>query len=469
MTRRAIGKLATLPFVRMPAGMAVAGLAWLASVALIPVLHAIAIPFIGMTTWLVGMLLGLTLRTLMRADTLLLPDFARVLGRAGLLHTLVLVVAPALLVAVFTRDLHLALLTGAVQLLAAALGLASGTGIRVVLFAWVAFPLLGLLSADMHAALLHAVTTSYWAPLLAVLLAVLILHFTLRPVLTVSDRDEDDSPMQAIADGRKPASTASGMPQQRGFIGRKLKPILDGTAQRNLERSIARLHKRPGGAARMGVIRAVLLPHDNLQGIAVNLLVTTLIAALYFTLIHHDDGMDAGFLASYSVLIGMSRFAAVGRGMVKMQPNLADLYLTLAPETHAEFQATIADALLKLVAVTTLNCVVYSVLIAVLLHAGAPAELALTALIVGTGASFGALAAHLVGPASQSGRTLVQIVLLVGAMLVYNLVLWLMHRFGVVAGGLAGIAICLPFGLGAWHYARREYLSRRPCFDVPPE
>ncbi|HET8553964.1 MAG TPA: ABC transporter ATP-binding protein [Rhodanobacteraceae bacterium] len=48
-----------------------------------------------------------------------------------------------------------------------------------------------------------------------------------------------------------------------------------------------------------------------------------------------------------------------------------------------------------------------------------------------------------------------------------NLVLWLMHRFGVLTGGLAGIVICLPFGLGAWQYARREYLTRRPCFDAP--
>jgi len=467
MNRRAIGKLAALPFVRMPAGMILVGVVWLGSLILIPATHAIAIPFVGMTTWLAGMLLGMTMRTLMRTDTLLLPDFARILGQTGLLYALVLIILPALFLLGVSGNAQNILLMAAVQLLAVALGLASGTGFRITLFVWIIFPLVGLLPADVHAILLHALTTSYWVPLLAALLAALLLRFTLRPLLTVSDREDDDSPMQAIADGRKPANTASGMPQQRGFIGKKLKPILDATAQRNLERSVARLRKRPGTAARMSVIRAVLLPHDNLQGIAINVLVTTLVAGLYFTLIHHGDGMNVGFITSYAVLIGMSRFAAVGRGMVKMQPNLADLYLTLAPETHAEFQATIADALLKLVAVTTFNCVIYSVLIAVLLHAGAPAELLLTALIVGVGASFGALAAHLVGPTTQTGRTLVQMGLLIGAMLIYNLVLWLMHRFGVLAGGFAGIVICLPFGLGAWQYARREYLTRRPCFDAP--
>lgn len=469
MNRRAIGKLAALPFVRMPAGMILVGVVWLASLIMIPTTHAIAIPFVGMVTWVTGMLLGLTLRTLMRTDTLLLPDFARILGQTGLLYALILIVAPALFLFGVAGDAHDALLMAAVQLLAVALGLASGMGIRVTLFVWIVVPLMGFLPANMHAIMLHALMTSYWVPLLAALLAMLLLRFALHPLLTVSDREDDDSPMQAIADGRKPATTASGMPQRRGFIGRKLKPILDNAAQRHLERSIAHMRSHSGATARMRVIRAVLLPHDSLQGIVINLLVTTLIAGLYFVLFHHHDGMDVGLIASYAVLIGMSRFAAVGRGMVKMQPNLADLYLTLAPQTHAEFQATIADALLKLVVVTSINCVIYSVLIAVLLHANAPAELVLSALIVGVGAAFGALAAHLVGPTSQTGRTLVQMALLVGAMLVYNLVLWLMHRFGVPAGGLAGIVICLPFGLGAWHYARREYLTRRPCFDAPPD
>ncbi|HET7662918.1 MAG TPA: hypothetical protein VFK31_04690 [Rhodanobacteraceae bacterium] len=467
MNRRAIGKLAALPFVRMPAGMILVGVVWLISLILIPTTHTIAIPFVGMVTWLVGMLLGMTMRTLMRTDTLLLPDFARILGQTGLLYALVLIVAPALLLFGVSGNVQHALLMAAVQLLAVALGLASGTGFRITLFVWIVFPLVGLLPADVHAIVLHALTTSYWVPLLATLLALLLLHFILRPLLTVSDREGDDSPMQAIADGRKPAVTASGAPQHKGWIARKLQPVMDTTAQRSLTHALTRFRKSPTRATRMAVVRAVLLPHDNLYGMLINVVVTTLLAGLYFAVFLHDSHRHgAGYLASYAVIFSMMRFAAVGRGMQKMQPNLADLYMTLAPQTHREFQATMADALLKLIITATISCVSFAVLIALLLHAQTPAELILTALIIGIGTSFAALAAHLIGPTTQGGRAMMQITLIVGAMLVFNLVLWLMHRFGILVGGLAGIVICLPFGLGAWQYARREYLTRRPCFDA---
>lgn len=475
MNRRAVAKLGTLPFAYMPFGTTLVLVAWVASLPLIPFGklipipfgNLIAIPFVGMTTWLVGMLIGMTARTLMRTESRLLPDFSRIFAGTGLLYALVLIALPTLLMLICNGGGHDSMLLGSTLLLAAAVGLAAGMGIQLFYFIWIIFPVLGFLPADMHASLLHLVMVSPWIPLLVALLAIVVLRFAVRPLLIVSDPEADQSPMQAITNGRKQGASVSGTPQRRGFIARKLQPFLDATAERNLQKALAHLRQHPGQGARMRVIRAVLLPHDNVQGVLINTTVVCVFGMAYFLLIDSDRNMATGFVASYAILVALARFSAAGQGLVKMQPNLADLYMTLAPRTHSQFQATIADALLKLVAVATFNCVIFTLLIALFLHISGPGQLLLTALIVGVGASFGALAVHLIGPTSKIGRAMAQMAVIGGAMVVYNLVLWLMHDFGTLIGGLAAIAICLPFGLGAWRYARREYSSRRPCFEAP--
>jgi hypothetical protein len=469
MNRRAIGKLIVLPVARMPVGVVLAALAWLALLALIPIAGLPGSALVGIATWLIGMLLGLTLRTLMRTESLLLPGFRRGLGYAGALYGIILAGVPAALT-LFTGDPRHAALVGSIELFAAVLGLATGTGMRVTFLAWMVFPIMGFVPKPVQAALAHTVASSPWVPMLAALLALLILRLVMRPLLAIDDRADDESPMQAIADGRKPSVSADGSARYRGWIGKKLMPIMDATAARNLTHALARFQRRRNAASRMAVVRAVLLPHDNWQAVLITIAITAMIAGLYFLLMHHDaERWSAGVVASYAIIISMSRFTAAGRGMLKMRPNLADLYLALGPATQREFQATMAQALLKLVAVTTFNCLIYTVLIAILLHARAPSDLVLTALIVGSGTAFAALAAHLVGPTSQGGRMAMQMALMFGALIAFNLVVWLMHRFGIGLGALAALAICLPFGLGACRYAWREYLARRPCFDAPLE
>jgi hypothetical protein len=467
MNRRAIGKLVALPVVRMPVGVVLVVMVWLALLVLIPIAGLPGNVAVAIATWVLGMLLGLTLRTLMRTESLLLPGFRRWLGYAGAFYGIILVGVPAALT-LFTRDPQHVALVASIELFAAVLGLATGAGMRVTFLAWMVFPIMGFVPKPVQAALAHTLASSPWVPLLAALLALLILRLVLRPLLTVDDRIDDESPMQAIADGRKPASNTDGSARYRGMIGKRIMPIMDATAQRNLAHALTRFQRRRSTRARMAVVRAVLLPHDNWQAVTITIAITAMIAGLYFLLMHHQaEHWSAGVVASYAIIISMSRFTAAGRGMLKMRPNLADLYLALGPATHRDFQATMAQALLKLVAVTTFNCLIYTILIAILLHARAPAELVLTALIVGSGTAFAALAAHLIGPTSQGGRMIMQMALMVGALIVFNLVVWLMHRFGLGLGALAALVICLPFGLGAWRYAWREYLTRRPCFDAP--
>lgn len=208
------------------------------------------------------------------------------------------------------------------------------------------------------------------------------------------------------------------------------------------------------------------MPHDNPQAIGLNLLLAIVIAVLYFSVTNAGHRLQAGYLGAYAVIFSMSRFAAVGRGMLQMRPNLADLYMTLAPDTHKAFQATLADTLLWLVGTAVFNCLAYAVLIA-LLHDAHPTQLLLATGITGTAAAFSALAVHLVGPESKGGRMLAQFALLAGAFGAYALVYWLIGRFGLTLGAIIGAVITLPFGIGGWREARKIYLQRTPVFEAP--
>lgn len=462
----AVGQLLILPFRRMPVGCTLVVLVWLGGMLAIGLTGETAfVVGVGAANWLWYMLTGMTLRTLMRPETLLLPAFRRRLAATGGIYAAFAIALPVALIIVLGGAAH-ALLAAALLVLAMAVGIATGLGMRITLLFWLVF-LLSSWQPKLSKALAEAAVASAWTPLAATLLAALLLYYGLRPLLEVSDREVDESPLQAIADGRKPAMGADGTPRRRGWIGNKLAPLLNGTAQRALAAALTRFHRKPGSGTRMAVIRAVLLPHDNPQAVGLNLLMAAAIAAVYFFVTDAAQRWHAGYVGAYAVILGISRFSAVGRGMLKMRPNLADLYMTLAPATRSEFQATLADALLWLVGVAAFNCIAYAVLIVVLLHDAHPAQLLLAAGITGVGAAFGALAVHLIGPESNLGRGLTQFALMAGAAATYALVYWLIGRFGLSIGALGGVLITLPFGIGAWTAARKEYLQRIPIFDAP--
>lgn len=469
---RATLKLVDLPFARMPVGMAAITLAWAACTIAIPFAGAPLLIGVGIATWIGGLLVGMALYSLAHAESLLLPHFRRHLAEAGAAYALAWIGLPLALAAVAGVGPHVLLLAATALLLAPALGLAAGTGMRVAMFAWIVFPLFGLLPKNLHAAVIHVLLTSPWTPVLALLLAAALLAAALRPLLAVSDARDAESPLQAVASGRRLTNTSStGAPQRRGLIGKKLALVLDGTARRNLAQALAHFQRVPSATHRMRLIRAVLLPHDNVAGIALNTGAVVVFIALYVLLLAKPShgGLGAGYFTGYAILLGMSRFTAVGAGLLRMRPNLADLYLTLAPATHREFQATLADALLWLVAVTVFNMLAFTVLIAVMLHAPHIGDVVIAIVIVGTGAAFAALGAYLIGPTSKGGRVAVQLALSAVAIGIYEGVLWLMRVLGVGAGGLIALVVCVPVGLWAWRVARGRYLERVPCFDAPIE
>lgn len=463
---KAVRKLLALPVRRMPVGCILVLLLWLAGLAGMLLSGQAGLVFVaGVATWFWYMLAGVTLRSVMRPETLLLPGFRRHLAVAGIICALVTVLPPLAMMIALGGAGH-ALLAASLIVLAMVVGIATGLGMRITLVIWLLAIAAGW-QPGLSAMVSHAVMASAWSPLLFILLAGLLLYHGLRPLLVIADKDVDESPLQAIADGRKLATNADGTPRHKGLIGKKLTPLLDHTAQRTLTAALTRFDARRSHGNRMAVIRAVLLPHDNPQAVALNLLVIVVIASLYFVLTDAAHRWQVGYLGAYAVIISLSRFAAVGRGMLQMRPNLADLYMTLAPDTHRTFQATLADALLWLVAVTSFNCMAYAVLVVLLLHDDQPAQLLLATGITGIAAAFSALGVHLIGPESKTGRMLVQFALMGGAAAAYALVYWLIGRFGLAAGAIIGLVLTLPFGIGGWREARKIYLQRRPVFDAP--
>jgi hypothetical protein len=459
-------QLLGLPARRMPLGCALVALMYAGSIAGMFGLHSpVLIVLVGMAGFFWHILAGFTLGAVLRPETLMLPRFRRHFALAAAIDGLLTIIVPVVLLAVVGSAAHV-LLAGALLLFVMATGIAIGFGLRITLLIWVGILAAGWMPAFTEA-VMRAALHSPLTPLLLVLVAMLLLVFALRPRLIASDREIPVSPLEAVGTQRNASTGADGTPRRRGIISKQLVPLLDRSAQRALEAALQRFRRHPGAAARINLVRAVLLPHDNPLAVGLNLLVLASVATIYFFATHAAGRWNAGYVGAYAVIISISRFAAVGNGMRRMRPNLTDLYFSLAPKTRSEFQATLADALLWLVGVAVFNCLAFTLLIVVLLHAQEPARLLLASGISAIGCAFGALGMHLVGPESPSTRSILHLVMAAIAAGSNALVYWLLGRFGLEWGAAAGMVLMLPFGLGAWLGARRDYLQRTPRFDAP--
>lgn len=458
---------------RMPVLAGLATLMWLVGMILVVCAfaghraHALALAGLPLTLfgswfWHIGQ--GQILRGVCRSESLLLPHFRRRLGLAAIADALQWVVVPMLLA--WAVGLPHVVLIGAGALLAAAIGLASGTGRKASLLIWVVFIAVGWkpdLGLELGRAALQAPLTA----VLAVLLAALILRMILAPLLEIRDSEPAASPLESTGLGRMSNTSSDGTAPPRGAIGKRIAALFDRSSQRAMERALARYRVRPIGARRMALVRTLLLPHDNPAAIMLRLVIVAAMVTLYFFVIQHRPHYSAAVIGAYAVLLSLSRFPQLGRGMQRMRPNLADLYLTLAPDTRNEYQKTLADALLVLVPISMVTALAYTTLGIVLAHAAEPVRMLLTAAIVAAGASLVALAIHLIGPEGSLGRSLINVVLIVGAMATYWGGYVLMGLVGLVLGGVVLALVTISFGAGVWFAAQREYGRRDPNFDAP--
>lgn len=407
---------------------------------------------------------GQVLRGLCRPESFLLPRFRARLAGTGALDLALWVALPAGTAA--AGGMPHALLAASGLLLVTAMGLASGTGKRVSLVIWIGFIAIGW-KPRLATRVAEISLQSPWTPVLLALAAVLVFRLALQPLLHIDDVEADTSPLESTGLGRMQSQTMPGRPA-RGAIAKRIQGWFDGAAQRAMERALAAYRRHPGARQRMALIRSLLLPHDNPEAIAMRMMLVAAIVAAYFFAVLHRPHYHAAVIGAYAVLLSLTRFPQLGRGMLRMRPNLADLYLTLAPASRSEYQKTLVHALLLLVPVTVLSALAYTVLGIVLVHASEPGRMLLTAAIVGAAASLVALAVHLIGPEGSFGRGVVNLVVVLGAMGSYWGGYVLLDLLGMELGGALLALVAISFGLGVWFAAQREYQRRTPCFDPPP-
>lgn len=451
----------------MPVLAVLANGLWLAAFACVWQIHphaagaALGGGLLAMGSWFWHLGLGLSLRGLCRPESFLLPQFRPRLAILAWVDAMQWVVVPGLFVVLLGLP-HAALATAGL-LLAAAMGFAMGVERWVSLLFW---PLLilagwmpGLADQVMHAAL----GSPLMLPLL-LLIALLLLRLAVMPMLAIDDRPPATSPLASMMLGRL-AQTDAG--RSRSVLARRVEAWFDATAQRALERSLAGYRQHPDARGRLQLVRRLLLPHDNPMAVALRLMLAGLLVALYFLLLLHRPHFNATLVGAYAVLLALSRFPQLGRGLLRMRPNLADLYFTLAPASAADYQRTVLAALRVLVPISAFSAVAYTVLGIVLIHAPRPCALLLCAAVVGTSASLVALSVHLVGPEGTLGRQLVHVFVLAGAMGAYWGGTWLIGALGYAIGGGLLMVVALSFGAGVWLAAQHEYRRRMPCFDAP--
>jgi len=456
---------------RMPTLVVLANLLWLGALGMAVYslrgehdLIYISASLIGFGSWFWHLGQGQTLRGLCRPESFLLPYFRRRLLWLGALDVTQWVLLPALL-AMALGVPHVTLIASCLVLVAA-IGLATGGNRLASLMIWPFFVLAGWMPQLASQILRTAVDSLLTAPLL-LLIAALILRLTLRPMLRIDDQEPDVSPLESTSLGRMNTRTSDGSPARRTALGKRIAALFDQTSQRAMDRALARYRHHPTALQRMVLVRRLLLPHDNPEGIALRLALVATFVTIYFFAITHRQHFNAVSVGAYAILLTMTRFPQLGMGMLRMRPNLADLYLTLAPQTRAEYQKTLADALLVLVPISVLTALAYTALGAVLVHAIAPERMLLTAVIVAAASSLVALGIHLIGPEGTFGRGVVNIVLIFGSMGVYWGGYWLLGAIGYAFGSGLLAVITLSFGIGVWLAAQHEYQRRPPCFDAP--
>ncbi|MBE1160398.1 hypothetical protein [Dyella acidiphila] len=422
-----------------------------------------AMLFVGATwIWHVGQ--GMNLRGLCVAESFLLPGFRRRLLEYGAVDAAIWVLLPLVLVMLLKLP-HVALIACGL-LLMTALGLLMGCNPRVGMWVWPMFIVLGWVPA-LAAQLLRDAVDSTLTPLLMLAVAALLLKLGITPLLRIEDRETGRSPMESTGLERGQLRGAPGEPTRMGIFGKRIGALYDQTSQRAMQRALRAYKSRPDFSRRMVLVRRLLLPHDNPEAIVLRIALVAVFVCFYFFAVMHRQRFQPAIIGAYAVMLSVSRFPQLNLGLTRMRPNMADLYLTLAPETRAEYQKTISDALLVLIPISTLSALVYTSLGAVLVHALDPWHMLLVAAIVAASASMAALALHLIGPEGKSGRTIVNIVVLLGVMAAYWGGYWLVGEFGYLAGGGVLALITLSFGFGAWFAAQREYQQRAPRFDAP--
>jgi len=460
--------LILLPLRRMPLGAGVlvlllgggAGLLLMAGWHHSSSIAALALAMLMAANLVWHLLAGSQLRELSRREHWLMPKFKQRLLSLGLAGLLGWSLPAGAIVAVLDGARQGGLIAAASVLLSA-FGLCLGSGRALAL--WLG---LAMMAADALAPGLLRNPMFWHSPLaigVLLALALALLRLALHPLGRVQDADHAQAPLAAV----QPAPALQGGKRPRFW--RALIDLFDALADRAMQRQLRRYRQQPTPARRLRLVRSLLLPHDNLPATVLRLFGIGVLVMGYVAFRRRHIPQDASFVVWYAILLALARFPQVGRGMQRMQPHLADLYLTLAPATYAHYQQTLAQVLRVLVPGAVLNALGFTWLGLLVLHHGTPFSLLWLSVIVATAYALVALALHLIGPQGPVARGLVNAAVVGAATLSFYLGRWLIDLFGLWPGSLLLAVPALSFGIGVWLAAQQEYSRRRPVFEAPVE
>jgi hypothetical protein len=456
---------------RVPVLVVLTGVLWAGSVYFAvqwmhgePRVGVLAATLFCIASWIWHVGHGLILRELCVPESFLLPHFRRRLLESSLIDAAIWMLLPLLFAALLGLP-HL-VLAACVLLMTASLGLIMGCNPRVSMFIWPAFVVLGWAPAFV-VQIIEAAIASPLTPLLILAVTALLLRLSIAPLLRIEDREVSPSPMESTGLDRGQTRGAPGVPTRTGAFGKRINALYDKASQRAMQRALDAYKRHPDFTRRMVLVRRLLLPHDNPEAISLRIALVAVFVGFYFFAVMHRQHFQPTIMGAYAVMLSVSRFPQLSLGLARMRPNMADLYLTLAPETCAEYQKTISDALLVLIPVSTLSALIYTSLGIILTHAADPWHMLLVAAIVSASASLAALALHLIGPEGKTARTITNLVVIIGVMAVYWGGYWLVGTLGYLLGGGLLAVVTLSFGFATWFAAQREYQQRPPRFDAP--
>jgi hypothetical protein len=423
-----------------------------------------AMSLFGVAIWMWHVGQGYNLRSVCVPESFLLPKFRRHLLAYGAIDVASWVAVPVIIAG--AGGMPHVILFACGLLVLAAVGLMMGCNPRSGMLLWPIFIVLGWMPALVSTFMKEALRSPLTPWLLLAIMA-LLLRFSVAPLLRIEDRETETSPLESTSLGRTQTRGTPGEPRRTGVFGKRINTMYEALAERAMQRALAAYRRAPSVRWRMILIRRLLLPNDNPEAIALRIVLVAAIVCFYFIAIMHRQHFNPVVVGAYAIMLSISRFPQLNIGMVRMRPNMADLYLTLAPETRAEYQQTISDALLVLAPISLLTSLVYTTLGAVLVHAPDPWRMLFVAAIISLAASLAALALHLIGPEGTTGRTIVNLVVVFGTMIAYWGGYWLVGTLGYALGGGLLVLVALGFGVGVWFAAQREYVARAPRFDAP--
>ena len=421
---------------------------------------AVTLILLGMGLWFLWMLAGSALKSIARPETLLLPNFRRVLFTAAALWGLAFWLLPAASAVLLSGwQAGWWALGGGALLIAWAL--LSSIGVRGAMYFWLLFIAANLLPKWLLKMLVGALNNPL-LPGAALLLAMLLLGFVWRRLFPHDDSALPETPFLPPSPGRR-SGFHSPLPASKPM--RRFNEWVELGNDRRLRRCAARYQAHPGPALERALLCILLFPHEQIRGWLGRWVLYGGMLSIY--LLSFDTGLRADIVAGYTVFLAMAGLNTVGLGMPRLRPSLLDLYFDLAPTTRMMFKTRLVDSFLGLLPGAILSAYVYTGLVSLWLAPRTLVPILATTTVLVPPLTLATLALYMNLPENTLPRVWINLFTLGGQIIAYWMTYLLLSHFGILAGGGLALIIAWAFALGTWQAARKHFIHSPLHFDPP--